>query len=202
MSGCRPSRPRGRHGLAERRPWRWRSGRRCPGRRGPRNTGIRSSRRRSSMALELRLRRIDAAGPRSRQGRRTCPRIVGATRRPSLRAWLGSRNQGTVVMVSTISVAPVPAKRGGNTRKTLTMRSQVSPTMASTGSPAIRAIRWLDGQRVPRPPTMGVPADGWAGAEVVDARGRSAALAGHALGPPMDQPERCRRGRRHRPRSP
>ena len=110
------------------------------------------------------------------------PAMVGPTRRPSLSAWRGSRNHGTVVTVSTTSVTPVPTSSGGNSRNTLTMRSHVSPTMASSSTTAMARSGSLAASSVTsRPPiewpaSTAAPTPRWS-----STRPSRLGVAGHAL---------------------
>ena len=108
--------------------------------------------------------------------------MVGATSRPSLMACDGSRNQGTVVTVSTHRVIPVPTSRGGNTRNTLTMRSHVSPTMASRRITAMARWGSLAASSATRRPPIECPTR-TAGPtpEVVEHPPEQRRVAGHAL---------------------
>ena len=103
-------------------------------------------------------RMIDTAGASIRHGRRMCPSNVGATSRPSFSAWLGSRNTGTVDSVSTTSTAPIPASKGGKNRDTSTMRSHVSPTMASNSTTAMARSGWVAASLVTSRPPSECPA--------------------------------------------
>ena len=64
-------------------------------------------------------------------------------KRSSFIAWVGLRVSGGISIESTNNMIPTAPSNGGHTRNRYTMRSQVSPTMASTSTtPNTRSSRY------------------------------------------------------------